>query len=360
MTNRLARQYHYVSPRKYALINHSPPACGSPNIYALAQGSLKITAGLGACWCVRWWCVVCVWCVWCVCGVPKRPCHMRHGRHTRRRSESTHGGVSNLHTHTVLNRTQMPPNHLHESLPLAHKTPTTPMSSPQAHACHALNTYNTPTHNTQHTHSQTDRQRDGHKQTFTCTHRQTTGQLGWCVCDCSWRVYRRNYSCCSPRACLKFSPTLTFGALRKKITSCHQHSRTSQKNNETSWSTCGQQCSMKCEEHNRSKKRTLREKKKDPTSMTITREKDDICNRPHIIPQGILSPFTSLINSKNSAASNYEYHGFYSIKKSVSVSFSVRWHTVLPTLRPELPLAHTRSFLLLSLPPDLLFLSGGV
>ena len=49
--------------------------------------------------------------------------------------------------------------------------------------------------------------------------------------------------------------TLTFRALRKN----HQHSRTS-KNNETSSSICGQQCIVKCQEHNRCKKGTSHEK----------------------------------------------------------------------------------------------------
>ena len=74
----------------------------------------------------------------------------------------------------------------------ASKTPVShvPMSSPQAHACHALNTYTT---HAQHTHPQhtthtvrrTDRERHGHRQTLTRIDRQTTGLVGWCVCDCS-------------------------------------------------------------------------------------------------------------------------------------------------------------------------------
>ena len=47
-------------------------------------------------------------------------------------------------------------------------------------------------------------------------------------------------------------------------------------------------CVMKCQEHNRSEMRTLREKKKqDPTSITVPLEEDDICNRQQITPQGI-------------------------------------------------------------------------
>ena len=49
---------------------------------------------------------------------------------------------------------------------------------------------------------------------------------------------------------------------------------------------------MKCQEHNRSKKGTLREKKKqDPTSTTVQQEKDDISNRRQISPQGIYPHF---------------------------------------------------------------------
>ena len=103
------------------------------------------------CWCVLVCVGVCggllcgvvcvVWCVvWCgplktsvrrftmpPCVTAKRPCHTRHGRF-----ESTHGDVLNLHTHqhtrtppTVEHKClSSPPNHLHESLPLARKPPT--------------------------------------------------------------------------------------------------------------------------------------------------------------------------------------------------------------------------------------------
>ena len=96
--------------------------------------------------------------------------------------------------------------------------------------------------------------------------------------------------------------TLTLGALRKKIALCQQHLKTSQKkkNNETSSSSCGQQCTMKCQEHNRSKKGTLREKKRSDVHEGSTR-KNDICNRRQITPQGIyLHHRVYFIQKKNS------------------------------------------------------------
>ena len=59
------------------------------------------------------------------------------------------------------------------------------------------------------------------------------------------------------RACFEILAMLTFGALRETIAKKKKH----EKKNETSSSTCGQQRIMKCQEHNRSKKRTLRGKK---------------------------------------------------------------------------------------------------
>ena len=136
---------------------------GLPTCLLLLR-TLKITVGVGASWCrlecvlvcvgvvscvwcvycVCCWCVCvgvcvgvvsCVWCVvssvcvWCVCGAArcKPPCvdskrlcagktpvsHETRAfwRHTRRRFESTHGGVLNLqklaHTNTALNGTHM-------------------------------------------------------------------------------------------------------------------------------------------------------------------------------------------------------------------------------------------------------------
>ena len=55
---------------------------------------------------------------------------------------------------------------------------------------------------------------------------------------------------------------------------------------------------MKCHEHNRSKKWTLRGKNLDPTSTTVPPEKDYICSRRQMAPQGI-----------------YLHYGFNSFKK---------------------------------------------
>ena len=60
------------------------------------------------------------------------------------------------------------------------------------------------------------------------------------------------------------------------------------KKNKTSSSTCGQQCIMQCQEHNRSKKATLREKRKDPTSMTVPPEKTVIVDK--LLRKEFLSP----------------------------------------------------------------------
>ena len=58
--------------------------------------------------------------------------------------------------------------------------------------------------------------------------------------------------------------TLTPGALQKNhiVSPTFEDITKKHKKNVTSSSTCGQECIMKCQEHNRSKKRTLREKKK--------------------------------------------------------------------------------------------------
>ena len=99
--------------------------------------------------------------------------------------------------------------------------------------------------------------------------------------------------------------TLTLGALRKKIALCQQHLKTlqKQKNNETSSSSCGQQCSMKCQEHNRSKKGTLREKKRSDVYEGSTRKMISvIVDKLH---RKEFMSITVLLNSKNSPASKY-------------------------------------------------------
>ena len=68
----------------------------------------------------------------------------------------------------------------------------------------------------------------------------------------------------TPAVCpllFEFLTTLTFEALRKNPFKDIIKKKDKNKNNETSSSTCGQQCITKCQEHNRSKKGTLREKK---------------------------------------------------------------------------------------------------
>ena len=91
----------------------------------------------------------------------------------------------------------------------------------------------------------------------------------------------------------EFLTTLKFGAPRKKshcvnniLDHREKNTKKKNKNNETSSSTCGQQCIMKCQEHNRSKKRDVASKKNQaPTSMAVPQI--DICNRPQITTQGI-------------------------------------------------------------------------
>ena len=104
----------------------------------------------------------------------------------------------------------------------------------------------------------------------------------WCGL---WRPFTEihGYSCRLPALVLKFSPRCHSERCARPSKKNKKHERN--KNNETS--SCDQQCFMKCPEHNRSKKGTLREKNQDPTSMTVPQEKDDICNRPEITPQGI-------------------------------------------------------------------------
>ena len=69
----------------------------------------------------------------------------------------------------------------------------------------------------------------------------------------------RSYTCRLTRACLEILTTLTFGALREK-SHCFNSVRDHCKKNETSSSTCGQQCIMNCQEHNQSWKIMLRGK----------------------------------------------------------------------------------------------------
>ena len=88
----------------------------------------------------------------------------------------------------------------------------------------------------------------------------------YCVCIvCVLCGFPSKRFAATPAVCprlFEFLTTLTFGALRKEshcVTDIRGHHK---KNNETSSSTCGQQCIMKCQDHRRSKKGTLREKKK--------------------------------------------------------------------------------------------------
>ena len=65
--------------------------------------------------------------------------------------------------------------------------------------------------------------------------------------------------------------------------------------------------------HNRNKNGTLREKTtKDPTSMTVSQEKDDIRYRRQIHRREFISITVLIISKKFRPASNYEFYGFYS------------------------------------------------
>ena len=80
-------------------------------------------------------------------------------------------------------------------------------------------------------------------------------QFGLCN-EPHWR--HSNMTAVCPRL-FEILTTLTFEAKKSHcVTNIRGHHK---KNNETSSSTCGRQCIMKCQEHNRSKKGTLREKK---------------------------------------------------------------------------------------------------
>ena len=87
--------------------------------------------------------------------------------------------------------------------------------------------------------------------------RKTHNSQFWLCNEQHW--LQSNMTAVHPRV-FEILTTLTFGALRKNhivsptfedITKKHE------KNNETSSSTCGQQCIMKCQEHNRSKKKDV-------------------------------------------------------------------------------------------------------
>ena len=127
-------------------------------------------------------------------------------RHTRRRFESTHAHThAHQHTHEhrrKSNTNPSPPlptismnhypwhtNHQHGPRVLSYYSNANAFTTSACMLCsqHIHDTYTTHPPITHNTHNQTDRQRetDGHRQTLTCTDRQTTGQEGWCACDCS-------------------------------------------------------------------------------------------------------------------------------------------------------------------------------
>ena len=97
--------------------------------------------------------------------------------------------------------------------------------------------------------------------------------------------------------------TLTFGALRKSqcVADVRGHHKKTKTKKQSS-STCGQQCIGRCVK-----------KSQDPTSMTVPRGKNDICNRQQNCPPKGLISITFLINSKKRPASNYEYCVFFLI-----------------------------------------------
>ena len=125
-----------------------------------------------------WWLVVGVCRFKTLLGVPaQRPCHIRHGVltahtdtfgiYTRRRFESTHEGVLNLHTHTDT------PTHTR------HTQHTTPTNS----RIHRLKSITNATHNTQHTHPDGQTDRDGRTPTGAHMYRQTdNGTTSEVVC----------------------------------------------------------------------------------------------------------------------------------------------------------------------------------
>ena len=213
------------------------------------------------------------------CVPAKRPCHIRHGRFG-----GTHGEDLNLHTEALLNphthtTTHTHEHHLHESPPLAHKPPTRAMSpilSFQRHSLHTsasmLDSQHTQTHTPHNLNTNTDTTPHHTSVKAGALHTGQAMQLAknmkthnskfWLCNEQHWLQSKMTAVC--PRL-FEILTTLTFGALRKNhivsptvedITKKHK-----KYNNETSSSTCGQQCIMKCQEHNRGKKGALREKK---------------------------------------------------------------------------------------------------
>ena len=123
-----------------------------------------------------------------------------------------------------------------------------------------------------------------------------------CCCCCCGALYPSKRFAVTPAVCprlFEFLTTLTFGALRENhIVSPSRTSQKEQKNNnETSSSTCAQQCIMKCQDRRSCKNGTLREKKTDPTSITVPQE-----NMTSVIvdksPRKEFFSITVLINSK--------------------------------------------------------------
>ena len=239
-------------------------------------------------------------------------CFVRFCRSIRifwRISAGTHGDVLNLHTdafwiytrtHTHEHHRQSntnAPNHLHESLPLAHKPPTwtiTPSSFSNANVCTTsacmLDSQHKQTH-TPHTDRQTHasctiqkiKNTPTHTQHLT-THTTHPSKMGqhWLPSHLTKNMKAHNsqfwlcneqhwlqHDCRLPALFLKFSPLWHSEHWAKKspyVNSNWDHRKKRKtrkiKNNETSSSTCGLQCIMKCQEKNRSKKGTLREKNK--------------------------------------------------------------------------------------------------
>ena len=117
---------------------------------------------------------------------------------------------------------------------------------------------------------------------------------GQCCCCGVVVVCGYPYECHNtPAVCQRlfgFLTTLTFTALRKnRIVSAAFDTIAKNKKMKPRSPRVGQQCIMKCQEHNRSKKGTLRGKKRSLVHGCST--KNDSCNRRQITLQGIYVHF---------------------------------------------------------------------
>ena len=104
----------------------------------------------------------------------------------------------------------------------------------------------------------------------------------------------------SPRL-FEILTTRTFGALRRNhiVSTAFETIAKKNRSKEGSLSTCGQQCIMKRQEHNRSWEWNVARKKKSRSNVNgCSTTQNDICNRTLKTPK-VIYLHTGLINSQN-------------------------------------------------------------